>query len=151
MKAVLWVVLGVLVVALGYLSYAHFSGAAVYTFGLPLGGERAHIRQTTARLFENVKFRNLDAIAAMVTPGESMGAIDAYLGKVIGVPPENFDLQKTLIEGIEIDSSNKRARARVTLVGENLHSRENMTVSKIIFLFYDEHAGWLFDIKNVSP
>ena len=47
----------VLVAALTYLGYAHFSGGAVPTFGLPIGGEKARIRHRVQSFFEDVKLK----------------------------------------------------------------------------------------------
>jgi hypothetical protein len=44
MKKFFVLLLLLICIAMGYLTYAHFSGGKIYTFGLPIGGERAVIR-----------------------------------------------------------------------------------------------------------
>ncbi len=150
MRKFLILILLLVLLALGYLGYAHFSGGAVPTFGLPLGGERAIIRERITTFFEHVKFKNTSALKNFVSPDTSEDQISAFLSKTLGQDEDNVDLLETKIDQVEIDSSKERARARITLEGTDLAKKQPLDISKVIFLFL-ANGEWLMDIKNVSP
>lgn len=134
-----------------YLGYAHFSGGAVPTFGLAIGGEQAIIRQQATRFFEHVKFKNITALKDFVAEGTDIQEINQFISKTIGFEPANVDLQSLKVESVEMDSSQQRARAKVHLAGLELKEKRQFDVSKVIFLFLDEKNQWLVDIDTLSP
>lgn len=134
-----------------YIGYAHFSGGAVPTFGLAIGGEQALIRQQTIRFFEHVKFKNLVALKDFVREGTDVTEINQFISKTIGFEPANVDLQSLKVESVEMDSSGQRARAKVHLAGLELNEKRQFDVSKVIFLFLDEKSQWLIDTDTLSP
>jgi hypothetical protein len=135
----------------GYLGYAHFSGGAVPTFGLAIGGESAIIRQQALRFFEHIKFKNISALKDFVKEGSEASEISEFITKTIGFQPANVDLQSLAVESVEIDSTKKRARAKVHLAGLELSERRQFDVTKVIFLYLDEKNQWLIDIDTLSP
>jgi hypothetical protein len=137
------------IAALGYLGYAHFSGGAVPTFGLPIGGEKAKIRVLSVAFFENVKFKNSSALIHYVENNSSIGEIASYLTKTFGVDADQVDLIKVVIKDIELDSLGTRARVKVELRGHNQLTNKAFDIEKIIFL-YKVGEKWLVDIKSLS-
>lgn len=134
-----------------YVGYAHFSGGAVPTFGLAIGGEQAVIRQQALRFFEHVKFKNLQALKGFVKEGTDIAEINQFISKTIGFEPANVDLQSLKVQNVEMDSSGQRARAKVHLAGLELKEKRQFDVNKVIFLYLDEKNEWLIDIDTLSP
>lgn len=139
-----------IIAALAYLAYAHISGGAVTTFGLPLGGEKAEVRKQLTRFFEHVRFKNKSALPAFVAEGTDPQEIEAFLNQTLESDSSNIDLQSIQVTAIELDSSKQRARARINLLGQNLSDKKPFDINKVIFL-YTEGKDWLIDIKNLSP
>ena len=137
--------------SLGYLGYAHISGGAVPTFGLPIGGQKALIRQQALRFFEHIKFKNTSAIKDFVKEDASNEDINTFMSKTFGQDPANIDLQSVMVENVELDSSKKRARSRVSLIGRDLLESRPIVLSKVIFLYLGDKNDWLIDISNLSP
>src|SRR5687768_5461385 len=81
-----------LMAALAYLAYAHFSGGAIPTFGLAIGGEKAEIRRRSYRFFEQVKFKNANALRDYVSEDVHSEQISEYLNKIIGLNVSEVDL-----------------------------------------------------------
>lgn len=150
MRKILILVLLILISSSIYFGYAHFSGGAVPTFGLPIGGEKARIRARISAFFEHVKFKNTSALRNFVEAGTSEEQISQFLKKTLGQNEDDVDLLDTKVEQIEIDSSSLRARARIRLLGINLVNKQPVDISKVIFLFSAD-GEWLLDIKNISP
>ncbi len=140
-----------LIACIGYLTYAHFSGGSVPTFGLPLGGERAQIRLRTLSFFEHVKFKNASALEDFVSATSGPEELTHYLLTLLGIGPDQIDLHHVTIEHVELNTAETRARARVTFTGQDLSQQKPFSLSKIIFLFKNTEGVWLVDIKSVAP
>lgn len=139
-----------LIVVLSYLGYAHFSGGAVPTFGLPIGGEKAQIRAVTLAFFEHVKFKNASAFKEFVALGTDPAVVDAYLDKTLGQDTEKIDLIAVEIKSIELDSKQTRARVHVGFMGQDLALHKPVDLEKIVFL-YRADDRWFIDINSLSP
>lgn len=140
-----------LALSLGYLSYAHFSGGAWPTFGLPIGGEKAKIRAFVLAFFEHVKFKNTSALASFVAKEKNVSDRAHYLTKTLGIDQEKIDLTSTSIEEIELDSAQMRARVKVKLKGQDLIDYKPIEQVKIIFLYKNSDGAWLIDTENLLP
>lgn len=149
MRTVFISILLLVVLAAGYLLYAQVSGGAVPTFGLPIGGERAHIRQKIQRFFEHVKFKNKSALSSLVSEGSSMEDVESFLAQTFGADPNQVDLQSVHIDSVELDSSGTRARSIVQLKGQNLIEQKPFQATKLIFLYKVVPDDWRLDIKNL--
>lgn len=150
MRKLLIVLLLLVLAALGYLAYAHFSGGAVPTFGLPIGGERERVRSRIKAFFEHVKFKNTSALKNFVKADTSQQEISSFLMKTLGADEDDVDLLKVNIDQVELNSSEQRARARIELVGTDLIKKQPIDLNKIVFLYLND-GEWIFDIKTVSP
>lgn len=151
MRSFLISLLVVLVLVIGYLGYVHFSGGALPTLGLPLGGEKARVRAVTKAFFEHVKFKDQKGLIAYVAPGTNPAEADAYLDKTLGRETEKFDLVSVEIKSIEIDSKQTRARVHVMFYGQDLVAHKPVDLEKIVFLFRTDDGNWLVDIRSLSP
>lgn len=150
-KKIILLTLVILAAALCYLSYAHLSGGAVPTLGLPLGGEKAKIRHRAHRFFEHIMFKDTKALMEFVDKDTSQEQLITFVGKTMGADPQNVDLTFLKIEAIELDSNKKRARVRVALGGQDLTTKSDFAVTKVIFLYLSESNGWLLDTQFISP
>lgn len=139
-----------LMLAAGYLLYAQLSGGAVPTFGLPIGGERAQVRQQIQRFFEHVKFKNKNGLSTMVSEHTSMEDIEEFLGKIFGAAPSDIDLRSVRVDSVELDSSGTRARALVSLGGQNIVLQKPFETNRLLFLYKEQKDHWLLDIKNLN-
>jgi hypothetical protein len=150
MRKILIVMLLILIAAVGYLSYAHFSGGAIPTFGLPIGGEKAQIRQKTYQFFENIKFKNR-VFTGLVQGDADQEQIYKYLRKTLGIEENLLDLTHVSIEKIELDSSKERARVKVKLSGQNITNKKPIEIQKLIFLYKNQKGdNWVIDINELQ-
>ncbi len=150
MRTFFWTTTIIVVLGLGYLGYAHFTGGSVPLLGLPLGGERAQVRARTTTFFEHVKFKNASAFKTFISDEASSEEISAYLHKTLGINPNNIDLTSVKINSVELDSSASRARVKITLMGQDLAEKKALSISRIIFLYRNGDGPWLIDIKNLG-
>jgi hypothetical protein len=144
------IVLVFIIAALAYLSYAHLSGGTVPTFGLPLGGERAKIREKISHFFEDLKFKNESGLKDFIAKDKSAKDIDGFVAKVFEMKLSDMDINTVKIVSIELDSQNKRARARIHLYGQDMRLQKAFDINKIIYLYLDSEATWLIDIEHIS-
>jgi len=144
MRKIVIPVVIILVAVLVYLGYAQFSGGAVPTFGLPIGGEKAKVRHRVSTFFEDVKFKNIAGLKELVSSSVSQEGVLLYLEKGLGLGP-NQDLSHVSIEGIELDKDEKRARVKVMLTGQDLATRKPFNIEKLLFLYAAENDRWLID------
>src|SRR5580704_10363334 len=98
MRTFIIIVFILVIACVGYLGFAHFSGGAVPTFGLPLGGERAEVRLRTQRFFEHVKFKNANALRDFVSADTPSDEVAQYLFKSMGINPAITDLTSVHID-----------------------------------------------------
>lgn len=136
--------------ALAYVGFAHFSGGAVPTFGLPLGGNKAQIRARTLEFFDHVKFKNASALLNFVAKESTSEEVERYVDRTIGLDSDNADLNLIKIETVELDSRASRARAKLRLAGQDLINKKPFDIEKIIFLYVTPDDQWLIDIKTGS-
>jgi hypothetical protein len=139
MRKLFIIVLLLIIAVFGYLAFAHFSGGQVPTFGLPIGGEKVHIRARVNSFFEHVKFKNTSVLNNFIKA--SPEELSVFLNQ-LGLN-EDVDLKQVKIEEIELDSSETRARVRIKILGTNLKSNEAIEISKILFLYLE--GQWMID------
>jgi hypothetical protein len=134
-----------LIASLTYLGYAHFSGGAVPTFGLPIGGEKALIRARTLAFFEHVRFKNASAFKDFVAKDVSEQQLARFMEKDLGFDAAQFDLLSVTIEKIEVDSQGLRSRVQVSLNGTDLATERQLHLSKVLFFYRADDGRWLID------
>lgn len=130
-----------------YIGYAHFSGGQVPTFGLPIGGEKAKIREAINGFFEQVKFRNYDGLGRF-TEDVTKEEIESYIKNLFGINKNDLDLDDFLINSLEMDSSKVRSRATLSFRGKDVATQAPFEREKMVFLYLSKDKKWLVDIKS---
>lgn len=130
-----------------YVGYAHFSGGQVPTFGLPIGGEKAKIREAATNFFEQIKFRNYDGLERY-TEEVTKDEIASYIKELFGINKNDLDLDEFSIKNIEMDSSKLRSRVVLSFTGRDVSTQAPFERQKMVFLYLNKDKKWLFDIKN---
>lgn len=149
MRKFFTIVLLLTMAALAYFGYAHYTGAALPVWGLPLGGQKALIRARVTEFFESVRFKNTQVFKNFVASDIQPEDITQFLSQTLGQPAHEIDLQSVKIKDIELDSSQSRARVRIELVGQRLNDHKVFNITRIIFLYLDDNK-WLLDTKNIA-
>lgn len=148
MKKILIFMLILLFTAVGYLSYAHFSGGKVYTFGLPIGGIKAQVRYRVNNFFEQIKFKNINELKNFTEPFISKEAFFTYLNNILNNPLDQIELENFTINNIELDSTKNRARVKTEFFYKNFITNKSFAQEKLIFL-YHANNNWFIDIESV--
>lgn len=140
----------VILAFLGYFGYAHLSGGAVPTFGLPLGGQKAQVRKLCEVFFEDIKFKNTEKLEEFIDKSLNPEKLQDYLIEIFDKNPKSLSIEKMIINSIEIDSQGQRARVKIKIIGNDLSQNIGFEKNKIIFLYFDILSKrWLIDIKNL--
>jgi len=121
MKRVMWTVLVVAGLGVGYLGVSHFSGGAFPTLGLPLGGEAGELRRTAESFWEDIQFKDFEAAAAYHAP-ELQDSVDIphLIQRLFVVKPEMLDILEYEVVMVDLDRSGNRARVRTRLKVKDL-------------------------------
>ena len=103
--------LGLVVVLTVYAGAAHLSGGAFPTFGLPLGGDRGALRQTTQSFLEDIQFKDFDKAASYHAPERREDVdIPFLIQRLFLQKPESLDIMDYEIVFADLDSTATRAR-----------------------------------------
>lgn len=150
MKWFISIVVIILLIVGGYFAAAHFSGGALPTFGISIGGEKAKLRTEVLKFWEDVKFRDLRS-AANYLPAQQRdpAKIIGFLTQIFKAPSESLDLISYKVELLEIDSTELRGRIKMHLTANNLATQEPLDVATMLF-FYREADGqqWYLELGN---
>ncbi len=157
MKKPLTVLAAVAVLGGGYLTVAHVSGAAFWTMGLPLGGDRGILRRISMDFMEDIQFKDFVSAASYHAP-ELMETVDIpfLLQRLFQVRPEALDVMDYEVVLAEIDSSGLRARIRMR-VRAKLLLDERIEEREFILYFYRDSVNepWYMrledSLRELSP
>lgn len=150
MKWIISIVVILLLLVGGYFAVAHFSGGAVPTFGLHVGGEQAGLRKEVLKFWEDIKFRDLKSASAFLpSSNQNPEQIANFLTQIFNTPASSLDLVNYDIELIELDSTGLRARVKTKLTANNL-SKQEVTTSETMLFFYRTSGGetWYLELGN---
>jgi hypothetical protein len=113
----LFIVLVLILVAAAatYVVFAHLSGGSLPTLGLPLGGEKAVVRERVLSFLEDLRFRDEARAATYFETRTSDRPGDEFLSHIFNSGSERLDLESYEILDIELDRKAMRARVRVRL------------------------------------
>lgn len=125
----------VLCVAVGaYLLAAHLMGGTLPTFGLPIGGESAVVRKQAVAFVEDLHFRDLSKAAQMLSPGEqNVDALQALLQRMFNANPAQLDLGECVVDKVEVDSTETRARVKLKVRAKDLTSGRTLQPEMLLF------------------
>lgn len=150
MKWFISIIVVILLVVGGYFAAAHFSGGALPTFGIAIGGEKSKLRSVVLKFWEDVKFRDLRSAANYLPQAQRDPAkVIGFLTQIFKTPSEALDLINYKVEVLELDSTELRGRVKMRLTANNLASGEAVDVETMLF-FYREADGqkWLLELGN---
>ena len=145
-----WVLLLLVLAAGGYIGAAHFSGGAFPTFGLPLGGERAMLRETVRSFLEDIQFKDFDRAASYHAP-EKRETVDIpyLLERLFQQKPESLDIMDYEIVFADVDSTGKRARVKARVKVKNLALGDIREQEFILFFHRDSvSAPWYMELES---
>ncbi len=143
-------ILVIVVIAGAYLAAAHFSGGAFYTFGLPLGGERAQLRATALSFMEDLKFKDFERAASYHAPDKQDTVDIPYLLQRLFVQkPEALEVMDYEIIFAEIDSTNIRARVKSRVKAKDLVKGKIRTQEMMLFFHRtSQSAPWYMELES---
>jgi hypothetical protein len=134
----------------GYLVAAHVSGGALYTFGLPLGGEEGELRRITLSFLEDLQFKDYQKAATYHAP-ELQKTVDIpfLLHRVFQTPPETLDIQEYEILWVDLDTSKLRARVRTRVKARYLPADEVREANLMLYFHRDTiHDPWFMVLED---
>lgn len=150
MKKLLVLLVVVVVAAGGWLAAAHASGGALFTFGLPLGGDRGFVRDASMSFFEDLKFKDFKSAAKYHSP-EKQASIDipALLQRLFAVKPEALDVMEYEVVFAEIDSTGNRARVKCRVKVKEL-GQSNIREQELILYYKRTGPGapWYMELED---
>lgn len=124
----------------GYLCTAHLSGGALFTFGLPLGGDEGQLRRITMRFLEDLQFKDYAKAATYHAPDlQKTVDIPYLLHRLFRSPPELLDIMEYEVLWVDLDSSGERARVRTRVKAKHLPT-DNIQEANIMLYFNRDTA-----------
>ncbi len=151
-RAKLWVTVALVlaIVIGGYLVAAHLSGGALFTFGLPLGGEERELRRITLSFLEDIQFKDYEEAATYHSPEKQETVDIPYLmRRLFKSPPETLDIMEYEILWVDLDSSGTRARVRTRLKAKHLPSDQIREANAMIYFTRETKADpWYMILED---
>jgi len=151
MKWLLSIVIILLLLIGGYFAMAHFSGGALPTFGIEVGGEEAKLRTDVLKFWEDIKFRDLKSASDFLPHSTENKAIliGQFLTKIFKAEAQSLDLISYEIELLELDSTGLRARVKNKLTATNLGTQETASTEAMLFFYRsDKTERWYLELGN---
>jgi len=147
-----WLGLALLLVVLagGYLVGAHLSGGAWPVFGLPLGGDRERLRETTRSFWEDIQFKDFDRAASYHDPDRQAEVDIPYLiERLFLQKPEAIEIIDYEITYAEVDSTGLRARVKTRVRARDL-LREKVDDREVMLYFHRASAAgrWYMELES---
>jgi hypothetical protein len=140
----------ILLLIVAYLGAVHFSGGAFYGFGLPLGGERAKLRQISSSFMEDIQFKDFKKAASYHEP-DVVGQVDIpyLLQRLFLQKPESLDIMDYEIVFCKLDRSTLRGRTKMRVKIKNLIDKKLRTQDFILFFHRtNPQAPWYMKLES---
>ncbi len=136
--------------AAGYLGAAHFSGGALHTLGLPLGGERGVLREVALRFIEDIKFKDFDSAAKYHAPDvRDEVDIPFLIQRLFLTKPESLDILESEIVFSELDSTGVRARVKTRVKVKHLGNSSIRDQEFMLFFHRKSTADpWYMELES---
>jgi len=144
-----WVVLLLMLIPL-YFGAVHLSGGAFYSFGLPLGGERAELRSIANHFMEDIQFKDFKKAASYHAPA-AIETVDIpfLLQRLFFQKPESLDIMAYEIVFCKLDSSKLRGRIKVRMKAKNLINKEIRKQDFLLFFYrQDQQSPWYMELES---
>lgn len=145
-----WPLLLLVLLAGGYVGAAHLSGGAFPTLGMPLGGERAVLRETVRSFLEDIQFKDFGRAASYHAP-DKRDTVDIpfLLERLFLQKPESLDIMDYEIVFAKVDSTGKRARVKSRVKVKNLAKGDIRDQEFILFFHRDSpSAPWHMELES---
>lgn len=148
----LYLVLAALVVVTvgGYLAAAHFSGGALYTFGLPIGGDGAILRKISLSFWEDIQFKDFKKAARYHTPVKQETVdIPHLIQRLFIQKPEALDIMDYEVMFVETDSTQLRSRVKCRVKVKTL-ADQKIREQEVMFYFHrkSKTAPWYMELED---
>lgn len=144
-----WVLALVLFAAI-YVAAAHFSGGVFPTPGLPVGGDRAEIRNMVYSFWEDIQFKDFKKAASYHRP-EARDSVDIpyLLQRLFLQKPELLDIMDYEIVFAKVDSSKVRARVKSRVKVKEL-TREEIKEREVMLYFHRDtvDSPWYMELES---
>ncbi len=139
-----------IVIVAAYFGAVHFSGGAFYSFGLPLGGERAQLRQLASSFIEDIQFKDFDKAASYHEPDIATRVDIPYLlQRLFLQKPETLDIMSYELVLCELDSSELRGRVKVNIKVKNLLDGKIRKQDLMLFFYRkDTQSPWYMKLED---
>ncbi|MDQ6978690.1 MAG: hypothetical protein Q9M09_00775 [Mariprofundaceae bacterium] len=140
----------ILLLIVAYFGAVHLSGGAFYGFGLPLGGERAKLRQISSSFMEDIQFKDFKKAASYHEP-DAVDQVDIpyLLQRLFLQKPEALDIMEYEIVFCKLDSTTLRGRAKMRVKIKNLIDKKLRTQDFILFYHRAHaHAPWYMELES---
>lgn len=146
-----WLLALFVIVALGvggYFAAAYISGGALPTLGLVMGGERGEVRSVVLKFWEDLKFDDAKSATALMVPtANDSELVGVFLNHVFNMPPQSLDIVSYAVDSVEIDSTGLRARAKSSIVANDLSKKLPIKTEAMLFLRKVD-AVWFLDLSS---
>lgn len=139
-----------LVLAGSYLGAVHFSGGAFYSFGLPLGGERAQLRQIAGAFMEDIQFKDFNKAASYHAP-EAIDGVDIpyLLQRLFLQRPESLDIMSYEVVSCKMDSTELRGRTKLRMKAKSLINKEIRNQDFMLFFHRENlNSPWYMELES---
>ena len=149
-KRWLIVVCAVLVLGGAYVLAAHLSGGALPSGCLAVGGDKAWLRKTTLRFWEDIQFKDFKSAAKYHDPTVQEDVDIPYLLQRLFLErPEAIEIMEYEVIAVDIDSTKLRSRVKARVKARRLVAKR---IDQMDVLFYykrkSETAPWYMDFEN---
>ncbi len=140
----------VIVLISAYFAAVHFSGGALYDFGLPLGGERGVVRKLVNAFWEDIQFKDFQKAGSYHAPQKRKTVDIPYLlARLFMQKPEALDIMDYEIVFCKIDSTSKRARVKSRIKVKDLVRKEIRSQEAVLYLQRESlQAPWYMVLED---
>lgn len=125
-------------------------GLAVMNGYVPgLGGPKAVLTAKSRRFMECLKFKEFKEAAAFHSPQDlkERPDIPKLLEDFFLIPPENLDVRDVRVDYVELDSTGRRAKVKVTSTIEILNQKQTKDPEAMLYWRLDGDV-WHLDLRT---
>lgn len=126
-----------------------FGVAALNGYVPGVGGHRGELTRKSRRFMECLKFKEFQEAAAFHSPEDlkARGDIPKLLEDFFLIPPENLDVKQVRVDYVELDSTGRRAKVKVTSTVEVLNKKETRDPEAMLYWRLDGDV-WHLDLRT---
>lgn len=111
--------------------------------------DEADVQRLTGSFFEDLKFKDFTRAASYHSAEVRKKVnIPELIERLFQVKPEFLDIMRYDVRAPEVDSTGRRARAKVHCVIKVLNANEIKEPDVIIYWFKDPTEGWIMELES---